>query len=110
MLDTIWNFTLTIVKFAFGAGGVIVFVGKNLVLAGAAIYWHHDTLGEAVCAVSPFGVMLVGDFVWWAALILLRKHAPAAESLGASMRLWRMRLLRAPKPLNYFGVATTGNA
>lgn len=126
MLDSIWNSTLTIVKFVFGTGGLFVFVSKNLALAGAALFWHHDSLSEAVSALAPFVLMLLGDGVWCVGLILLRKRPSFVETCVVSTWLCLkgavpstrqirdchhdMREYQNSGAMISFRVATTGNA
>lgn len=71
----------TVIQFVFfGTGGVLFFMGKNIALAGTALFWHHATFVEAAYAVGPFVAMLVGDGLWMVGVVVLRKKLPAAEA------------------------------
>ncbi len=106
MLDIIWNWTLKVAKFAFGTGGLFVFVSKNLALALTALFWHHGTVAEAAYAVSPFLAMLIGDGIWYLGLILLRRQTPVTETLAKAVTA----VLPAKRRIHAFRFATTGNA
>lgn len=126
MLDSIWNSTLTIIKFVFGTGGLFVFASKNVALAGAALFWHHDSLSEAASAIAPFVLMLLGDGAWCVGLILLRKHPSFVETCVVSTWLRLNGAVCFPRQIrgcqhdkrdyqnsgamHSFRVATTGNA
>jgi hypothetical protein len=70
LFKLVWN---TLKFFVFGEGGLVVFAGKNLALAGTAIFYHHGTLAEAAIAVTLPMVFLAGDGLWYGGLYAIKK-------------------------------------
>lgn len=94
---SILKWTLSTIKFLlFGAGGVVVFVGKNIALGAAALFFHHQSLADAAYAVSPFLAMLLGDALWYMALSFIKKRMPSINVWVAGLvPYWGLRLVHA---------------
>lgn len=75
VVTMVFSRTLILLKcLFFGAGGAVVFVGKNVALAGAALYCHHADLMDALTAVSPFIGCVLLDALWYGGIAVLRKE------------------------------------
>lgn len=92
MVSIIFSRTLILLKcLFFGAGGAVVFVGKNLALCGAALYCHHADLTDALTAVSPFIGCVLLDALWYGGIAILSKERCQLR-LKTALACWRRKI------------------